>query len=221
MQIIGGIDMDKKQQTELSSRDIRNSLLLGLKYVVANLFTSFILLAMHFIVSIIMGLENKNAADFLSGSVIQTVMLPLVVLYYGHIAYNDGYRHSVADKYDKRRIYLAMIPIFASQVICVLIAIRVNMGLTTPNELNPANLIAKFLLSPFTILFNAFPLLMPELMLLPCVVPPIAMYIGYHRARFVEVKDHTISQSADEFRKKLEEEQYKYDNIQNDGNDRE
>lgn len=213
--------MQKTQQTELSPRDIRNSLFLGLKYVVANLFTSFILLALHFIVSIIMGLENENATDFLSGSLIQTIMLPLVVLYYGHIAYNDGYRHSVADKYDKRRIYLAMIPIFAMQVICVLIAIKVNLDLVTPNELNPANLVAKFLLSPFTVLFNSFPLLMPELMLLPCIVPPIAMYIGYHRARFVEVKDHSISKSADEFRKKLEEEQYKYDNLQNENNSKE
>lgn len=204
--------MEKRQQKELTTKDIRNSLLMGLKYVVANLFTSFILLAMHFIVCIIMGLENENATDFLSGSLIQTIMLPLVILYYGHIAYNDGYRHSVAEKYDKRRIYLAMIPIFAMQVISVLAAVKVNLSMTTPDELNPANLVAKFLLSPFTVLFNAFPLLMPELMLLPCIVPPIAMLIGYYLARFAEIKDHTISQSADEFRKKLEMEQYKYDN---------
>lgn len=203
--------MVKKQQAELTTKDIRNSLLMGLKYVVANLFTSFILLALHFIVCLIMGLESENATDFLSSSLIQTIMLPLVILYYGHIAYNDGYRHSVAEKYDKRRIYLAMIPIFAIQIICVLAAIKVNLGMETPNELNPANLIAKFLLSPFTVLFNAFPLLMPELMLLPCIVPPVAMFAGYHRARFAEIKDHTISQSADEFRKKLESEQYKYD----------
>lgn len=207
--------MAENQSNELTSKDIRNSILLGFKYVIANLFTSFILMAMHFIVCIIMGLENENATDFLSSSLIQTVMLPLVILYYGHIAYNDGYRHSVAEKYNKKRIYFAMIPIFAIQVICVLIAIKVNLNLTTPNELNPANLVAKFLLSPFTILFNAFPLLMPELMLLPCFVPPIAMFIGYHRARSVEIKDHTISQSADEFRKQLESEQYKYDDKNN------
>ena len=201
--------MTNNNLPELSKRDIRNSLLLGLKYVVANLFTSFIMLAFHFIIGIIIGLETSQAKEFFSGSLVQTIMMPLTILYYGYIAYNDGYRHSVGGIYDKRRIYLAMIPIIAVQLICVLWAINVNLQLETPNELNPANIVSKYLMSPFTILFNQFPLLMPELMILPICVPPIAMLLGYKKARGVEIKDHDMSQDAVEFRKKLEMEQYK------------
>ena len=207
--------MTNNNLPELSKRDIRNSLLLGLKYVVANVFTSFIMLAFHFIIGIIIGLETSQAKEFFSGSLVQTIMMPLTILYYGYIAYNDGYRHSVGGIYDKRRIQLATLPIIAVQLICVIWAINVNLQLEVPNELNPANIVSKYLLSPFTILFNQFPLLMTELMLLPICVPPIAMLLGYKKARGVEIKDHDMSQDAVEFRKKLEMEQYKENETDN------
>ena len=204
--------MENKKLPELSTRDIRNSLLLGLKYLTANLFTSFLMFAFHFIIGIIIGLETNQAKEFFSGALVHTIMMPLVILYYGYIAYNDGYRHSVGGIYDKRRIYLATLPIIAVQLICIFWAIKVNLQLEAPDELNPANLVSKFLMAPFTILFNQFPLLMPELMLLPVCVPPIAMILGYRKARGVEIQDHDMSQDAIEFRKQLEMEQYKYEN---------
>ncbi len=212
--------MDIKQTTELTKYDIRNSILMGLKYVAANLFTSGLLLAFHFIISILLGGQTAGAENFFTGSLTQTILMPLVILYYGHIAYNDGYRHSVAGKYNKNRIKLAMIPIVAIQLICVLWAIKINMDAATINELNPANLVSKFLMSPYAIIFNYLPELMPEFMLVLCVIPPVAMYIGYHMARKVEVVDHSMDSNAIEFRNKLEREQYKYDNTDDSNNNK-
>ena len=53
---------------------------------------------------------------------------------------------------------------------------------------------------------------MPEIMFLPCIVPPVTLYMGYYLARFKEVKDHSMKDDAKAFRRQLEEEQYERKN---------
>lgn len=194
----------------LTDKEIKKSLLLGVKYVIINIMTSFIIVALLFLIAVIIGFESDKGVNFIKGYTLQTIMLPLIVWYYGFTAFNDGYRHSVSEQYNKNKILLAAVPHVIIQLVFVGLAISNN---TAPDETNIFLSISSFLLNPYTILFRNVPDLMPEIMVLPCAVAPIAMYIGYNLARFKEIKDHTIKENAKVFRRRLEKEQYeKYDN---------
>lgn len=199
--------MSEKKQ--LSDKEIKSALLASIKYVGANLMTSVLILAMLFVISVIIGLESDDGIDFLNGALFQTIMLPLIIWYYGYLAFCDGYSDSVAGKYNKNKILISALPLFAIQVLAVIFAVSEGAGST---EIGAAKTVALFLLNPFTILFNTFPDLMPEIMFLPCIVPPVTLYIGYYLARFKEVKDHSMKDDAKAFRRQLEEEQYERKN---------
>lgn len=201
------------EKKQLSDKEIKKALLASIKYVAANLMTSFLIMAMLFVISVIIGLESDEGINFLNGASFQTIMLPLIIWYYGYLAFKDGYKDSVAGKYNKNKILISALPIFLLQTITVLLAIREGASAT---ELGAAKTVALFLLNPFTIIFNTFPELMPEIMLLPCIILPVVLYIGYYFARFKEVKDHSMSQSAQDFRKQLEKIQYERKNTNGD-----
>lgn len=205
--------MEKK--TPLTPIDIRNSILLGLKFFVINLATSALIFGLLFLIALVMGFEGSEADKYFYGPVIQTILMPLIIWYYGYVAYNDGYRHSVAEMYDKRRITIAAIPILAIQIIIVLIYISEQLEAPGASTLETGSILAKFIFAPFAIIFELFPMA-PELLFIPCLLPPIAIYTGYHLSRYKEVEDHSISDDAVAFRKKLEQEQYKYDDQNND-----
>lgn len=201
------------EKKRLSDKEIKKALLGSIKYIGANLMTSFLILAMLFVISVIIGLESDKGIKFLNGALFQTIMLPLIIWYYGYLAFKDGYQDSVAGRYNKNKILVSALPLFILQTFIVLLAIREGAEVT---EIGTAKTIAIFLLNPFTILFNTFPDLMPEIMLLPCIILPVVLYIGYYFARFKEVKDHSMSNDAITFRKQLEEIQYERKNINGD-----
>ncbi len=196
--------MAKKQ--DLTDHEIKKCFIRSLKYVGANIMTSVFIFALIFVITIIMGLENPESILFLKGSTFQTIMLPLVIWYYAYLAFTDGYADAVAEEYNKSKILVSAIPIFAIQLIFAFAAIAEG---AEPDELGAAKTISLFLLNIFAGLFNKYPNLMPEIMVLPCIVPPIAMYIGYTLARFKEARDHRMSNTAKDFRRQLEKEQYK------------
>ena len=193
------------QKKRLNDNEIKKAFLASIKYVAANLMTSFLILAMLFVISVIIGLESDKGIKFLNGALFQTIMLPLIIWYYGYLAFKDGYKDSVAGVYNKRKILISALPVFLLQTIAVILAVREG---ASASEIGAAKTVALFLLNPFTIIFNTFPDLMPEIMFLPCLILPIVLYIGYYFARFKEVKDHSMKNDAKEFRRQLEEIQY-------------
>lgn len=204
------------EKTILTDEEIKKSLLSGGKYVIINIMTSFIIIGMLFLIAVMIGFESDNGIKFFSGCIFQTIMLPLIIWYYGYVAYCDGYKHSVSGKYNKNRILLAALPHIIIQLIIVVLTIM-NKPIN-PTESNHYMTLATFILNPYTILFQTFPEFMPEIMILPCFVAPISMYIGYSLARNKEIDDHSIKDDAAKFRKRLEKEQYKYDNNNNSAN---
>ena len=85
-----------KRKIRLSDDVVKQSLLMGGRFLVTNLFTSGIILIMVFTVSLVTGKELWLT------NTIQTIMLPLVIWYYGNIAYRYGYQNSVSGTADIR-----------------------------------------------------------------------------------------------------------------------
>ena len=80
------------QKKRLNDNEIKKAFLASIKYVAANLMTSFLILAMLFVISVIIGLESDKGIKFLNGALFQTIMLPLIIWYYGYLAFKDGYK---------------------------------------------------------------------------------------------------------------------------------
>lgn len=200
------------QKNQLSDNEIKKALISGGKYIIVNLMTSLLILAMVFVISVIIGVETESGTAFFKSSIFQTIMLPLIVWYYAYLAYNDGYKHSVAGTYNKRKIIMTALPMFIVQMIFVIIAISQGSS----ENIGFAKTVSLFLLSPFTVLFDALPDFMPEIMVIPCFIPPAAMYVGYYLAHFKEIKDHSMNDDAKKFREELEATQYDRNNSDGD-----
>ncbi len=194
------------EKTKLSNKEIFKSVFVfGGKFFLANLLTSFIIVAFLFIIAVIIGFDSDKGLSFFKSPVVHTIMLPLIVWYFGYIAYSNGYKQSVSGKYDKRKIFLACIPIVVVQTIFVLLAIKESENVL---DFYPMKTVALFFLNPYSIVFNLLPDFMPEIMLPFVVVEPVAMIIGYRLAEKKEIEDHSIKEDAQEFRRRLEKEQY-------------
>ena len=189
-----------KRKIRLSDDVVKQSLLMGGRFLVTNLFTSGIILIMVFTVSLVTGKELWLT------NTIQTIMLPLVIWYYGNIAYRYGYQHSVSGTADIRCAWISMLPMLIVQF--AFIFASMHEATIKPEGGTIQYIASYYLFSPFAILLNSFPNLMPELMFVPCIVPPIAIYVGYKMGMGKEVVDHYMGNDAKQFRDQVEEEQY-------------